>query len=209
MRFEIILVRTFTDIVYAIVLAIVIHNRRPSTLIVNAKPFTYRTCKPIPDVVLSKIIAIVAQDKALKLIQIRIIREQFIIQPLIAIFFAECYRNGLFILGTAVISKNLESGRFCKRRRTRSRLHQLHRHRDLLIKPVICPIIGDNTVRKISPLINSRIWIKKGIRICSQKYGRDRRRIFKDIGTDKFFTAKGPRRKRSATDCHRRIDLYR
>ena len=174
----------------AIIFTIVIDHGKAPTLIVHAKALAYRTGKPIADIVLSKIVAVIAQNKALKLFQSRKFGEKIVIQTLVAILFAEGNRNGLFLFDTAVVSKYLESGCFCKGWFTCTRFHQFDKHRDFLILPIIGAVIRRDFICSGALHINSGIRIEKRIRICRQEHRRNRRSLFKDISTYKLFSGK-------------------
>ena len=107
-RFKVIFIRSFTKILNAIIFAIVINNRIATVTAIKAKIVTDRTSKPIADVIHSKIITKIAQNKTLVFVLFWVIREQRIIQPLITILFAERYSDGLFTFDAAVITINLK-----------------------------------------------------------------------------------------------------
>ena len=208
MRLKVVLRRTFTDTVNAIVLPIVIHHRKTPPLVIDTEPFANGTRETVTNIVVAEIASVIAQQENLELVQLRIFGEQSILQARISVFFAEGNRDRFLGILATVIAENLKSCPLGKGWRRSPRFKHFHRHGNFLVEPVVRTVMRFLALR-IRPLhINSRIGIKHRIRICGHKHDRQGGRRPNDVGTDQFFARERHLRKRGATNRRRRLYLY-
>ena len=208
MRLEVVFRRAFTDAVNAIVLAIVIHDRKSSALVIDTEPFAYRTRETVTNIVVAEIAAVITQQEHLELVQLRKIREQRVFEATVAVLFAKCDGDRLLVILAAVIAENLKSRPLGKHGCRHTRLHQFHRHGDFLVEPVVRSVMRFLALRIRALHIYSRIGIEHGIRICGHEYDRQGGGRPDNVGADQFFSGERPLRKRGAANRRRRLYLY-